>query len=151
MKDINVSKIKPGDIYWSLRFKERVMRVRSCHDDAHSVGFVRFSDLGLEPKAPVPGPYTCEADRVYHSAFSLEVYNPEIHDPFVPFTITLNTPEEFEIMRSIMWHTGKVPASSFYDMDWTPDREEVRNFMAKLHTSLREARPKWSKYKGDNV
>jgi len=65
---------------------------------------------------------------------------------FEPFTIKLRTLKEFEMMKSIMHVKNKVSECSFFELYWTPNGEDVKDFMENVMEELEDHRKGWSKY-----
>ena len=67
---------------------------------------------------------------------------------FKPFSIEISTRHEAEIFKAIMHVHNKVADCSFFALDWTPDKEEVREWMIEAKGVAEEYAPGWEKYEG---
>ena len=65
---------------------------------------------------------------------------------FKPFTLTVDTLEDFEVLKGIMHLHNKVSGSSFFKMDWTPEPHKVKAFMMDVADRISTHREGWSKY-----
>lgn len=77
------------------------------------------------------------------------VYTQEGEDyvePYSPFTMTFTDIESFEVMKAIMHLHNKVADSSYFNLDFTPDSETVREFMKQIKSDMDTHHAGWSKY-----
>lgn len=89
-----------------------------------------------------------DTDKAYNYYIDFKhIYSPEAEETFEPFTLTLDTLEDFEVMKAIMHLHNKVSESSFFGMDWTPRPHKVKAFMMDAFDRLDTHRKGWSEYK----
>lgn len=65
---------------------------------------------------------------------------------FTPFSISVVDRHQGEILKSIMHLCNKVADSSYFNLDFTPDREDVRKYMREMREYLEERCPGYLKY-----
>lgn len=73
-----------------------------------------------------------------HPSEYLRVIEPPKYKTYEPITITLETIEEAKIMRDIMHLCNKVADSSYFNLDFTADREDVREYMRAMHADIKD-------------
>lgn len=66
--------------------------------------------------------------------------------PFTPFTLEFGTREDAELLKAIMHLHNKVADSSYFNLDFTPDKEDVREFMKATFSKIEDNCPGWEKY-----
>jgi len=66
--------------------------------------------------------------------------------PFEPFTLKVDTLEDFETLKGIMHLHNKVSESSFFGLDWTPEAHTVKAFMMDAFDRMDTHCKGWSKY-----
>lgn len=82
----------------------------------------------------------------YHDCFELLRAAKQLPLPFKPFSFDITTREQAELFKAVMHVHNKVADCSFFDLEWTPDREDVRQFMKDKYEVLDTNAPGWKNY-----
>jgi len=130
-QNIALPQFPVGSLWFSLKFNKPVVRIIGPSDDDRSVAFVLLDEMEVDRDK-----MQATAGWWYHSADLIVPLNINAGAVFTPYSIPVNDEYEHEMMKSIFHLCHKVADSSYFDLDFTPDREDVREYMRKMHRNL---------------